>query len=102
LLGSNHSSIAVVDGEAYLGVARIEDVRSIDRREWATTCTRDVMRTDLPVAEATWLLGDAIQALTQSASDRIAVCDDGRFVGMVTATDLVELDELLEAMSRST
>jgi CBS domain-containing protein len=37
--------------------------------------------------------------MEESDADRLAVCDDGRFVGVVTADDIVELDEILRHSS---
>lgn len=99
LVGTRQQSVAVVDGSAYLGIVRAEDVGDVDRDAWATTRARDIMRTDLPVADMTWVLGDAIQAIDAAAADRIAVCDGASFIGIITAADLIELDEVLQRTS---
>lgn len=100
LVGTRQQSVAIVDGDTYLGIARSEDVGGVDRDAWATTRACDIMRTDVPVADVTWLLADAIHAIEDAATDRIAVCDHGTFVGVITAADLVELDEVLDRTSR--
>jgi CBS domain-containing protein len=33
--------------------------------------------------------------MEESQADRLAICDGGRFVGVITADDIVELDEIL-------
>jgi predicted transcriptional regulator len=96
LVGTRQQSVAIVDGDVYLGIARAEDVGAVERDAWATTRVRDIMRTDVPVADMGWVLGDAIRAIEEANSDRIAVCDSGVFVGVITAADLVELDEVLD------
>ena len=100
LVGNRQQSVAVVDGDTYLGIARAEDVAAVDRKAWATTRVQDIMRIDLPVADMSWTLGDAIRTIEEAAIDRIAVCDDGTFVGVISAADLVELDEVLDQISR--
>lgn len=100
LVGTRQQSVAIVDGSTYLGIARAEDVGAVDREAWATTLARDIMRTDIPVADITWVLADAIHAIEDAATDRIAVCADARFLGVITAADLVELDEVLDRTSR--
>jgi predicted transcriptional regulator len=100
LVGTRQQSVAIVDGNTYLGIASAEDVSGVDRSEWATTLARAVMRTDIPVADMTWRLGDAIRAIEDAGSDRIAVCDGATFVGVITAADLIELDEVLDRTSR--
>jgi hypothetical protein len=58
------------------------------------------MRTDVPVAGLSWVLEDAIAVIDVAATDRIAVCDGGTFVGVITAADLVELGEVLDLTGR--
>lgn len=96
LIGTRQQSAAVVDGDRYAGLVCVEDLAAVDRAHWATTLVQDVMRTDVPVALPAWPLRDAIRAMDSSGVDRLAVCDDGRFIGVITAAGLLQLDELLE------
>lgn len=100
LVGTCQQSVAIVEHDTYLGIATAEAVGGVAPDAWATTKVGDIMRTDVPVANSVWLLGDAIRAIEDSGIDRIAVCDSGTFVGVITATDLVELDEVLDRTSR--
>lgn len=96
LVGTRQQSAAVVEGDRYVGLVCVEDLAAVDRAAWATTVVRDVMRTDVPVADPAWPLRDAIKAMDAAGVDRLAVCDDGLFVGVITAVGLVQLGELLE------
>lgn len=96
LVGTRQHSVAVVDGSAYLGLVSAEVLREIDSEVWPATRVADLMRTDVPAAAPSWLLGDAIRVMEQLGTDRLAVCDDGRFVGVITTADLVRLDEILD------
>jgi CIC family chloride channel protein len=102
LVGNRQQSVAVVDGDTYLGMAGAVEISAVERDMWSATTVRDIMRTDLPVAAVGWLLGDAIRAIEESSTDRLAVCDGSTFVGVITAADLVELDEVLDLTSRAT
>ena len=95
LVGARQQSVAVVDGSTYLGIVRAEDIGAVPQAEWETTRARDVLCTDIPVADPTWLLSDAIRAIESSGTDRLPVCNGDAFVGVITANDLVELDEVL-------
>lgn len=95
LVGGRQHSVAVVDGTTYVGLVSAESLREVDRDRWPVVRAGDLMRTDVPIASPTWLLGDAIRAMEQAGTDRLAVCDDGRFVGVITTADLVALDEIL-------
>lgn len=95
LVGTRQRSVAVVDGSSYLGVARAEDLQRVDRGEWPTTVVADVMRTDAPVAAVDWTVADAVEAMESAGADLVAVCDGGRFVGVVRAEDVVTLADVL-------
>jgi CIC family chloride channel protein len=96
LVGTRQQSVAIVDGTTYLGIATAEDVGAVRRDVWAVVTAREIMRTEVPVADIHWVMADAIRAIEDSGVDRIAVCDAGQFIGVITAADLVELDEVLE------
>ena len=99
LVGTRQRSVAVVDGSAYMGVVRAEDLAQVDREAWPATPVTAVMRTDFPVAAPGWTVADAIRAMEEADADRLAVCDDGRFAGMISAEDIVRLDDILRASS---
>ncbi|HTJ75603.1 MAG TPA: chloride channel protein [Acidimicrobiales bacterium] len=101
MVGTRQRSVAVVDGSSYVGMVRAEDLAKVDRDAWPTTMVTEVMRTDLPVAAPTWTVADAIRAMEAADADRLAMCDDGRFAGMITAEDIVRLDDILRETSRS-
>lgn len=97
LVGTRQQAAPVVDDDGtYLGLVRVDDLAAIERSTWATTKVDEVMLTDVPVAAPDWTLGDAILAMERAGVDRLPVCRDGRFVGVVTATDLVQLDEIMD------
>ncbi|HEY7596167.1 MAG TPA: CBS domain-containing protein [Actinophytocola sp.] len=65
-------------------------------RLWSTTGAgtrpcRTVMRTPPPCVDAAGTVGMAARRMARSASDAVLVLDEGRVVGIVTATDLVDL-----------
>ena len=96
LVASRQQSTAVVDGQTYLGIVTSDQVHAIDRDAWATTNVAAIMRTDVPTASLDWALGDAMRAMDDAGTDRLAVIADDGFVGVITAADLVRLDEILE------
>jgi hypothetical protein len=96
LVGTRQQSVPVVDGAAYLGLARAEDLSGVPRDDWPTTPVSAVMTTEVPVAATSWSVSDAVRAMQAADVDRLAVCDDGRFVGVISAADLVRLDDILD------
>jgi CBS domain-containing protein len=97
LVGRRQRSVPVVADDTYLGMAEAHSLADIERDAWATTTVDRLMRTTVPVASPDWLLADAIRAMEAADADRLAVCDDGRFIGVVTASDAIRLDEILDA-----
>ena len=96
LVGTRQRSVAVVDGSRYLGIARADELAQLERQEWPTTPVTAVMRTDIPVASPDWSVRDAIRAMESAGVDRLPVVHEDRFVGVITATDIVRLDEILD------
>lgn len=97
LIGTRQRSIPVVDGARYLGMISVDDVAAVERSEWSTAVVSDHLRPDLPVAEPTWSVSEAVQAMDQSSLERLAVCDADAFIGVITKDDVIRLDEILEA-----
>ena len=97
LIATRQRSVPVVDGTRYLGMARLEELRQVPQADWETTTVSHVMRTDVPVGKLGWQLRDAIRAMEQADVDRLAVVDaDSCFIGVVSTSDILKLDEILE------
>lgn len=102
LLESRHTTVPIVDGSSYLGLVTLDDLRTTDPTERATTTARSIAHDDAPIARPGWTVRDAVVALGESGRDLLAVVDDdGSFVGIVTTTDLLRLDEILDATEAS-
>lgn len=96
LVGSRRRSIAVVEDGRYLGHVGAESLSGVDRDQWGVATVAAIMRTDTPVAAPSWVLADAIAAMEEADVDQLAVCDGELFVGVISSTDLVQLDEILD------
>jgi predicted transcriptional regulator len=97
VLGRRVRIVPVVDGGRYVGMARLEDVSEVDRDEWESSTVGQYMATELPTARPSWTLRDAVAAMESADIDVLAVCDgDGTFIGVVTADEILKLDEILD------
>ena len=97
VLGRRERIVPVVDGEQFLGLARLEDISELDRADWESTAVGERMATNLPVAQPSWSLRDAVSAMGSAAIDVLAVTDpNGAFIGVVTEDDILKLDEILD------
>lgn len=97
LIGTRQRAAVVVDGGRYLGIVGVDELSAIDRDRWPTTAVADLMRTDIEVAQPQWSVSRAVQVIDAADTDRLAVCDGARFIGVITKDDVVRLDEILDA-----
>jgi CIC family chloride channel protein len=98
MVGARQQTVAVVDGVTYVGLVTVTDLTAIDRETWPAIAVRDVLRTDAPVAGLSWKVSDAVRAMEEYGLDRIAVCDGGDYVGVITSSELVALDGVLDRL----
>jgi predicted transcriptional regulator len=78
-------------------MVRMEEISELPREAWETTEVAELMRTDLPLADPTWTLRDALAAMEEADVDRLGVVDStGAFVGIVLSSEIVKLDEILD------
>ncbi|MDQ1396713.1 MAG: chloride channel protein family [Acidimicrobiaceae bacterium] len=97
LVGNRQTVVPVVEGARYLGMVRLEGLHDVPRDEWETTEVARIMETGLPTALPGWNLGQALSAMEHADVDRIPVVDDdGCFVGIVSTSQILRLDDILD------
>jgi len=99
LLGNREKAVAVVDGARYLGIMRIEELQAVPEAAWATDDVGHHMRTDFPILAPDVSVRDALTVMEDVDVDLIPVVDGGAFVGVVTTTEILKLDEILDRTS---
>ena len=95
LLGAREKAVAVVVADRYLGVMRIEELQAVPQECWATEQVGDHMRTDLPPADCGMSVRDALTRMEEADVDLLPVLDGVHFLGVVTTTEILKLDEIL-------
>jgi len=100
VLGNREHAVAVVDGAAYLGVMRIEELRDTPRDAWIATRVGDVMLADFPTAAPDWKIRDALATMEVADIDLLPVVDQGTFIGLVTFAEILKLDDVLDLTGR--
>jgi len=96
LLGNREKVVAVVDGSCYLGVMRIEELQAVPEDRWVSEVVGRNMRTDFPVVAPDALVRDALALMEEADVDLLPVVDGETFVGVVTTTEILKLDEILD------
>jgi len=95
LLGNREQAVAVVDGACYRGILGMDELRAVPQERWGAERVGDHMRTDFPVARPDMVVRDALYLMEQADVDLLPVLDGDTFVGVVTITEILKLDEIL-------
>jgi CIC family chloride channel protein len=97
LIGNRQKSVPVVDdSHQYVGMARMDELDKVDEGQWETEPVMAIARTDLPVGRPDWTLREAVEAMQAADVDRLPVVDaGGRFIGVVSTSEILKLDEIL-------
>ena len=97
VLGRRERSVAVVDGSLYLGMISLTEVSTIERSAWDDTTVGSLLSEEQISARPGWSLRDTVVAMEKADVDVLAVTDaEGAFIGMVSADDILKLDEILD------
>lgn len=84
------SALPVVDRDQVVGVLGVHRLKRLGRRRFADTRVADVMTTppDAPVLAPDDDVWEALDLISQSGLDGLAVAEDGRLAGMLTRRSL--------------
>lgn len=93
------SLIPVVENGRPVGVVALDQAKAALAGNDSAQTARDVMRTDIPVADTAWTLRAALAAMEAAGSDLLAVSEHGMFAGVVTRNDIIRLDEVLDEIA---
>jgi CIC family chloride channel protein len=95
-IGQQMKTVPVVDGDQFIGLCTVAACAKIDREMWADTLVTDVIDTDAPVGAPNWYLRDAMVAMGKGDYDMLAIVgDNNKFLGVVSAEDIVRLEEII-------
>lgn len=99
-LGHREHAVPVVENGRYLGMIRVEELAKTPQDEWPTTPVSALMRTDYPTADLAWRLQAVLARMEAADVDLLAVVDGYRFVGVVTTSEILKLDDILQITSK--
>ncbi|HEY7137310.1 MAG TPA: chloride channel protein [Acidimicrobiia bacterium] len=94
-LTDRSTSVPVLDADEYLGMVVLADAMAVEIDARASTTARQILRTDAATARPTWNLRQTLRAMENAGVDRLTVLDGDRLVGIVTAAEIVRVDEIL-------
>jgi chloride channel protein, CIC family len=100
-LGRRQRVVPLVDGGRYVGLCSVARAAEIPRDEWDETPVTAICDADTPAARPSWSLRDAVATMEAYDAELLAVTDsDGTFVGVVAASEIVNLGEILDETER--
>jgi CIC family chloride channel protein len=90
----------VVDRDGlYAGTVDIDHAAAVPGAERDSTPVGRVVATDGPVGRRDWTVRSAIEAMAEADADILPIVDDsGHLAGVVVASEVFQLDELLERL----
>ncbi len=93
LLKYDYSTFPVIEGDRFLGVITINEVRDIPRERWQDTTLRSVVKCpdDERVIKCTDDAFDALMHMAEENARRLLVMCEGRLEGVVTQESIVSL-----------
>jgi CBS domain-containing protein len=94
-LGRRHSRYPVMYEGSIVGVVTLPDVKTVDRSDWPFVRTIDVTNRDVPslVVRSDDLAESILPRLAGDRPGALLVVEDGRLVGIVTRSDVIQLLE---------
>jgi chloride channel protein, CIC family len=96
MLLTRHTTVCVVDETTYRGIVQLDDLGQVPRDKWSQVTVGTLAHDDAPRAQPGWRLEQALDAMRRADLDMVPVVgDQSVFVGVVTLSDIVRLDEIL-------
>ena len=91
LMRYDQRSFPVVEGDRFVGLVTLKDVRKVRQQDWANVPIREIMTPvpELPSIEPEESGAAAFDALSQRDLDQLPVLDEGRLLGIIRRKDIV-------------
>ena len=93
-------TLPVAEAGQYLGMISLDWLFDLPAERWEETTVHDRMHTDGAVAVAEWPLNQALRLMRQEGADYLPVLRDGRIVGMIATSDILQLEEIVDTLSQ--
>jgi len=96
MLDERYSGYPVVEDGDIVGIVTLDDIRAVPPDDRETQQVRSIMQRDLTTISLDNTAMEAFTQLSRSQTGRLLVMDNGRFVGLITRTDIARAFEILK------
>jgi CBS domain-containing protein len=98
VIASKARTLPVADDGRYLGMISLTDLGRVPDEAWSSTPVREVMVAAYPYVHPGVPLRDAVALMRGRGVDRIPVLREGRIAGMLSTSDVVRLEQLIDTV----
>lgn len=92
-------TMPVAEAGRYIGMIRLDSVRDIPSERWDEVTVEQILEPGHPAADPAWRLNRALSVMRHADLERLAVIDGDRIVGMVSASEILRLAEVLDTVA---
>jgi chloride channel protein, CIC family len=92
-------SLPVAEAGRYLGMVSLDALSAVPVERWGSTAVTEVMAGTRP-ADPDWPVERVLELMREQGVDRLPIARDGRLVGVVTTSDVLRLEEILDEVSQ--
>jgi Zn-dependent protease/CBS domain-containing protein len=101
-LPTGRPDIPVFDGEQFVGLVSLHDIKELEQARWSATPVREVMVpvAKLPAVDANSSAEQVLRLFQDQDTNQVPVLDDGRLVGIITQADILRFLRTREEVGR--
>ncbi|MHB8512282.1 MAG: chloride channel protein [Actinomycetota bacterium] len=92
-------TLPITDAGRYLGALSLSRLSEVDYEQWNNVTVQSLMDPNYPTVTSHTKLRDALAIMRQESVERIPVVDQAHIVGIVTVSDMLQLEEILDTLN---
>jgi predicted transcriptional regulator len=91
-------TLPVADDGRYIGMAALNALGGVAHETWDATPVSSITAEDHPTLRPSDHLAAALAKMRDASVDRAAVVEDGRIVGILTTSEVIRVEQILDTV----